>query len=256
MSFFLAALSLGFLGSFHCLGMCGPIALSLPVHHAGTFKKIILILTYNFGRILTYSTFGLIAGSIGQSVALAGYQQILSITIGALLLLSVFVPATIQSKIKITSIAFNFFNRVKNELSKLFLKKGNGSLFLIGLLNGLLPCGLVYMGIAGAIATGSAVQGAGFMALFGLGTVPLMFSLPIAGSFITVNTRNAIRKTVPVMITLTALLLILRGLNLGIPYVSPKIQSQTGDMSCHIEKSVENPKGSIKCSGTNSVHHK
>ncbi len=254
MSFLLAAITLGFLGSFHCVGMCGPIALALPVHSAPPFKKTMLVLSYNIGRMLTYSIFGLLAGLIGQTVVLAGYQQALSIVLGLLLLLMVFLPSNYKNN-SVGSGIFGFFADIKNEFGKLFLKNGHGPLFLIGLLNGLLPCGLVYMGLAGAMSTGNALEGALFMAVFGFGTVPVMLALPLAGGFISVDARNRIRKTVPVIVTLTAVMLILRGLSLGIPYISPSIENPDA-IACHTSVGSVGPKTIIKCIGPSSAHKK
>jgi uncharacterized protein len=227
MAFLLAAISLGFLGSFHCVGMCGPIALALPVHNKPPVLKHVLIVLYNLGRITTYSLFGLIAGIMGQSIAMAGFQQALSITIGVILLTSVLF--TFKNSLS----GSGFFLWIKASLSRLFSKGTRPSLFIVGLLNGFLPCGLVYMGIAGAMATGDVAKGVAFMAAFGLGTAPLMFALPVIGSSLTSSSKNKIRKATPVVVTIMALLLILRGLNLGIPYVSPAISSDKHAVNCH-----------------------
>ena len=151
MSFFIAAISLGLLGSFHCIGMCGPIALALPVHQYPAVKKYAAILLYNVGRILTYTLLGLLFGILGQSFFLGGFQQVFSIAIGVLLLLSVFLIYTKWSGLSKWSFLFQFINSVKVQLAKLFNRKGLQFLFLIVVLNGLLPCGLVYLGIAGAL---------------------------------------------------------------------------------------------------------
>lgn len=234
MLLFITAISLGFLGSFHCVGMCGPIALALPIGNSSSFGRIISVLIYNTGRILTYSLFGIIFGSIGQTFSLFGYQQLLSITLGLLILLGLILPSKLVSKITGNQLIYSFFNRLKSKLSSLFLKEGKKSLFLIGLLNGLLPCGLVYMAVAGAIASGNILNGALFMAVFGLGTAPVMMALPLAGNYLSVSFRAKIRKTVPIMIGFMAVLLILRGLNLGIPFVSPKMEKEKGPLpTCH-----------------------
>lgn len=234
MEFIIAAISLGFLGSFHCIGMCGPIALALPVNNKTTFQKTMLISTYNLGRILTYSIFGLLFGLIGQGFAIAGYQQMLSVIIGAIILIGLLVPEKHTHKYKFTSKTISIFSKIKNHLQRLFQTQSKPSFFLIGLLNGLLPCGLVYMGIAGAIATGNSLHGMLFMAVFGFGTLPIMFSLPFVGNMISLPIRNKIRKTVPVIVGMMAILLVIRGLNLGIPYISPKIDSTTNSFTlCH-----------------------
>ena len=251
MSFLLAALSLGFLGSFHCIGMCGPISLALPVYKFSPIKKTLLVLLYNLGRMTTYATFGAIVGGLGHGVVLAGYQNSLSITLGVLILAGLVFPKVFSATGKIGRSVYPLFNSIKARLSRLLKQDAASSLFTVGLLNGILPCGLVYMGLAGATATGSSLDGALFMFVFGAGTVPVMLSLPLAGSFITVDARNKIRKTVPFVVGLTAVLLVFRGLELGIPYVSPAAPTATS-ASCH-NLSNHAQHNAITCTGQNSA---
>ena len=225
MNIFLTALTLGFLGSFHCVGMCGPIALALPLNCESLFSKITGSLLYNAGRIFTYALFGGFFGLIGQSIVVAGYQQGLSITLGTAILIMALLPKRIANKFRITSMMFSYIGSVKEKLKKLFKKNSYSSLFFIGTLNGLLPCGLVYLGIAGAIATGNTISGSFFMAVFGMGTVPAMITIALISSSININFRKKVSKVVPVFTVAMALLLILRGLNLGIPYVSPEMSA-------------------------------
>lgn len=232
MELFVAAISLGLLGSFHCIGMCGPIAVALPVHHYGTFKKYSGIFLYNLGRVLTYMILGLLFGSLGQSFFMGGFQQLLSISIGVLLLVSVLLAQTNWFIKPQLGIIYKLINSVKQQLSQLFSKKGLHVLFCMGLLNGLLPCGLVYLGIAGSMATGSYSKGAEFMLYFGLGTLPVMYAVTFLGQFITLKFRNYIRQSMPYVVGLMAVLLILRGLNLGIPYISPTFEKQSHTISC------------------------
>ncbi len=235
MTIFWTALTLGFLGSFHCVGMCGPIALALPLNRESLFSKISGALLYNFGRAFTYALLGALFGLLGQSFVFAGYQQALSITIGVLILIMVFLPSKISNRFKLTSFIYFYMGKVKQKLAILFKKSGYSSLFFIGTLNGLLPCGLVYLGIAGAISTGNSLDGGFFMFLFGLGTLPAMLALALLSSSISVNFRSRFNKAVPVFVVFMALLLILRGLNLGIPYVSPEMSSTAPKCSkcCH-----------------------
>ncbi len=236
MEWIIAALTMGFLGSFHCVGMCGPIALALPVGHFSGSSKIAAILLYNIGRIITYAAFGVLFGLIGQSFALAGFQQIMSLVIGCILLIVVLFPYSWSQKMRIAK--WNgLVNKVKMKLGLLFKQRSFSTLFSIGLLNGLLPCGLVYIAIAGSIAVADTAKGALFMALFGAGTIPAMFTITIVKDFISLNVRNKIQKAVPVFVGVMALLLILRGLNLGIPYISPKVQKgECTKMSCCAKK--------------------
>jgi uncharacterized protein len=223
MQFITIAISLGFLGSFHCIGMCGPIAMALPASRETGFKKIAGSILYNAGRVVTYGFLGLLFGLLGKGFIIAGYQQALSITLGVLVLAIVLLPQRYVSKFGFTRVLFSFIGRLKQKLGLLFSKKSYSSVFSIGLLNGLLPCGLVYMGVAGAIATGDALKGSAFMMAFGLGTLPAMVFIALASQLITINMRNKMRKAVPVFVVTMACMLILRGMNLGIPYLSPEL---------------------------------
>lgn len=235
MSLFIAAITLGFLGSFHCVGMCGPIALALPLNSHTVFSKISGAIVYNSGRIITYALMGAFFGLVGESFVIAGYQQTLSIAIGVALLIMVLLPNHWFSQMKIMSLIYKATAKLKMQLGRLFHKSSYPSLFFIGTLNGLLPCGLVYLGIAGSIATGNSMNGSVFMAVFGLGTLPAMLAVSLFSSSIGFEVRNKIRKVVPVFVAATALLLILRGMNLGIPYLSPEISGKTivQETCCH-----------------------
>ncbi|MGF2412772.1 sulfite exporter TauE/SafE family protein [Ferruginibacter sp.] len=217
----IAAFAMGLLGSFHCVGMCGPLALSLPINSDSFWSKFSGALLYNAGRIVTYSLFGLVFGAIGKSVALFGYQQWLSVILGVLIIVFVILPKRVSS-FSGNNYVMQFFEKIRAALGQLFFKKNNASLFSIGLLNGLLPCGLVYMAAAGAVATGDIANSVIFMAFFGLGTLPVMWSVAFFGNYVSIGIRQKIRKAYPYMMMLMACLLILRGMGLGIPYVSPK----------------------------------
>lgn len=225
MEYILAAISIGFLGSFHCIGMCGPIALALPVHRQSPSRKTVSILSYQLGRIATYSLLGLLFGFIGQSFALFGFQQILSLVLGSLILLALLIPKRFLNAFSPTRHLYALFAGLKQRMARLFQQRSIASFFGIGLLNGLLPCGLVYMAIAGAIATGDVFKGMLFMAFFGTGTLPMMFSLSYTSHILSVKTRHLIHKAVPLLTGVMAVLLILRGLNLGISYISPRLDT-------------------------------
>jgi sulfite exporter TauE/SafE len=217
----IAAFTMGLLGSFHCVGMCGPLALSLPLNNDSFWSKFSGGLLYNAGRIVTYSAFGLVFGIIGKSFALFGFQQWLSIIVGVLIILFVILPKRMVA-IGNTNVVITYFARLRSSLGRLFLQKKYASLFSIGLLNGLLPCGLVYMAAAGAVATGDIRYSVVFMAFFGLGTLPMMWSVAFFGNYVSLGIRQKIRRAYPFIVTMMACLLILRGMGLGIPYVSPK----------------------------------
>jgi len=202
--------------------MCGPLALSLPLKDDSVWSKFSGGLLYNTGRIVTYSLFGLVFGIIGKSVALFGFQQWLSITLGILIIVFVILPKRVAS-FSNNNFATKYLERLRSALGRLFSNKNNSSLFSIGLLNGLLPCGLVYMAAAGAVATGNIINSIFFMAFFGLGTLPMMWSIAFFGNYVGIGLRQKIRRAYPYMMTLMACLLILRGMGLGIPYVSPRV---------------------------------
>ncbi|MBL7918340.1 MAG: sulfite exporter TauE/SafE family protein, partial [Bacteroidia bacterium] len=158
----ISALTIGFLGSFHCIGMCGPIAMALPISQTNFFGKTGSLFLYHFGRSTSYSLLGLIAGGFGQSLLFLNAQRFFSIFLG-LVILIVLGLTYLKGKAVLGSKIFNGFNKIKSRLSALLTKQGYINVFTIGLLNGLLPCGLVYMAMAGAAASANVFQGAMFM---------------------------------------------------------------------------------------------
>lgn len=234
------ALIFGLLGSFHCVGMCGPIAFLLPVDRSNNFKKLGQIFLYHFGRILAYSILGLVFGLLGNSLNLFGFQQQLSIIIGVLMLLVIFLPQKTFNKYNFSKPVFKIISKVKSALGKELKKKTPDTFLTIGFLNGFLPCGLVYMAIFGAIASGNAFQGSLYMALFGLGTVPLMTSAIYLGNFLNAQVRQRIRRAIPVFVVIIGCLFIVRGLGLGIPYISPKPITETVDANYNCHTTSEN----------------
>lgn len=223
----IAAFILGFTGSFHCVGMCGPVALSLPVQHLTGFRKLIGILFYNLGRIGAYALLGIVFGWLGKQFYLGGLQQGLSIALGLLLLLAVVVRYTGQQWNLSKYFPTLFSNGIKRQLGTLLRQQKLNTLFAIGFLNGLLPCGLVYLAIAGAVSTGSITKGMLFMALFGAGTFPAMAGVAWFSHLFSISLRNKMRQLIPVVIAVMGVLLLLRGLNLGIPYISPVMHAGT-----------------------------
>lgn len=217
----LSALVLGLMGSFHCAGMCGPIAIALPLHGNTIPQKIFGGTLYNLGRTLTYGVMGAIFGLLGQGVEMIGFQQKISIIMGAIMILSVIFPSLFRNQYNMDKSWFSLVGKLKKSIGKLFSVRSFSSLFFIGLLNGLLPCGLVYMAIAGAIGTGEVVLGSLYMIMFGLGTIPMMLSIAIAGNILSVAVRRKINRLIPVLVVVVGIFFILRGLSLGIPYLSP-----------------------------------
>ncbi len=233
---FLSAIIFGLLGSFHCIGMCGPIAFMLPVDRNKPVKTFFQILSYHFGRLFTYSLIGLLFGFLGKGFYFFGFQQQLSIIVGVSMILVVLFPKIFQ-KINFSKSVSKVIFKIKNSLGKELKKKGNDTFFTIGFLNGFLPCGLVYMAIFGALATSNAFSGSLYMFLFGLGTIPLMTAVAYLGRFAKGNFRKNIQKAIPILVIFIGTLFILRGLGLGIPYVSPLkpilSSAASGVTGCH-----------------------
>ncbi len=221
----LTGLAIGFFGSFHCVGMCGPIALILPVAGKTFAIRLLSRILYNIGRIITYSALGFLFGLLGSRFVISGFQQYMSIAIGIIILIYLLLPRKIKTKIIQFGFVLQFNAKIKNSLGYFIKSKSVFSLFVIGLINGLLPCGFVYMGLSGAIALGEPHNSMLFMTFFGLGTFPAMLITSMAGNKINLSLRKKINKIIPYLAALMAVLFILRGLNLGIPYVSPKLKT-------------------------------
>ncbi|RAJ16412.1 sulfite exporter TauE/SafE family protein [Olleya aquimaris] len=231
----LSAIIFGLLGSFHCVGMCGPIAFMLPVDRSNSFKKVSQITAYHIGRLLAYSIIGLVFGLIGKSLYIFGLQQKLSIIIGALMIVVIIFPYKKIGQHLIVKPIFKAVGFVKKQMGQALKKKTADTFLTIGFLNGFLPCGLVYMAVFGAIATGTALQGSLYMAFFGLGTIPLMTTAIYLGKFLNTTIKQRIQKVIPVFVVVIGALFILRGLGLGIPFISPSpvVEMVQSSIDCH-----------------------
>lgn len=221
----------GLLGSFHCIGMCGPIAIALPKTNNLVFSRLL----YNFGRVITYSMLGLLFGLLGSRLEMFGLQRIISISLGVLIILTVITPISYRIKLSNKLGLYKLVGILKMYFGRMFKNHSNSSMLVIGMLNGLLPCGFVYIGITGAIAVGDTLNGMLFMTMFGLGTLPVMLGTSLIGSVINLNIRQKLTRLLPAFSLILAAIFILRGLNLGIPYISPKLEhkSVNKEVICH-----------------------
>lgn len=215
------ALILGLLSSFHCIGMCGPIAMMLPVDRNNQAKKVLQLCTYHIGRLLAYASLGLLFGLLGKGFFLAGMQQQLSIIVGVLMIAFTLIPERKLANYNFSKPIYKLISKVKSALGKQFKKKSYSSFLTIGLLNGYLPCGMVYVALFGALAMANVQMGMAYMLLFGLGTVPMMSLVVMLSNLLSNPMRNSIQKLIPIFTIVIGMLFILRGLNLDIPYVSP-----------------------------------
>ncbi len=166
---FIPGFFLGAISSFHCVGMCGPLAISLPLAQFSPAKKVSGILLYNLGRVVTYSFIGLIFGFLGRQIYIAGFQQFFSITIGVIIL-SFFILSIFKRKLSVFKPANKYYMTIQSLVVKFMTHQGLSGMFVTGIANGLLPCGMVYLAITGALATSNVLYGMEFMAAFGIGT--------------------------------------------------------------------------------------
>lgn len=205
------AFTLGLFGSFHCIGMCGPIALSLPGRSNSRVHMLFRALLYNSGRIVTYAFIGFLFGVLGMGATIAGYQNILSIILGVLIIVfSLFTKIPAPTGLK--ALYNRFTKNITFLISSIFRENTRFGPFLIGLLNGLLPCGLVVTALAAALITSTALHSSLYMALFGLGTLPIMFLMSIAPGFISPQIRSKLRPFSTYFAIIIGIFLIYRGI--------------------------------------------
>jgi sulfite exporter TauE/SafE len=222
--FLITAFMLGLVGSLHCAGMCGPLVLAITAASPGRF--LLGRVAYNTGRILTYCAMGLVFGLLGKSFLVVGIQRWASIGLGIALLLGLFASRKLALWRPVTALV----ERLKSSMSVLLRQRSLASLVLLGLLNGLLPCGLVYVACAGAAAAGGIVSGVAYMVAFGAGTVPMLLGISLSGKLVPLTLRLRLRKAIPVSVFVLAAILVLRGMSLGIPYISPDLSG--GSVAC------------------------
>lgn len=222
-SLMLLAFLTGLFSSLHCVGMCGPIALALPKGYKGRSAFVGSRLLYNFGRTLTYIALGIVVGLFGESIAFSGYQQGISIALGIALLIAGLLSLNNENRFLALPFLDKFMLRLRKALGKRLGNPSPKATLSIGVLNGFLPCGFVYLALSGAAISGNVLDAASYMALFGIGTMPLMLSVSLMGGLVRPEWRRRLRPVMHVFVLAFATLLILRGMNLGIPYISPEL---------------------------------
>ena len=217
------AFIMGFGGSFHCIGMCGPIVLALPVSDTRSFQFAASRVLYNGGRIISYMLMGGVFGFLGGKVILFGLQQFLSITIGVLIIVFLVIPTQLRNQLTYLPIVRKRIIILQQSMRNLFAKNTKSSFLFIGILNGFLPCGFVYIGLSQASLSGNFFNGMLVMLMFGIGTFPAMLGASVFGKLISIEARRKMTRIIPYMAAVLAIIFIMRGMNLGIPYLSPKL---------------------------------
>lgn len=216
------AFFIGLFGSLHCIGMCGPLAFAVPAMGSNKLLLVWNKLVYQLGRVISYTLLGLLIGLIGRQLWLLGLQRTVSILSGLFILF-----AGLTSILKLRTSRGNvttpgFFNR-----AMVYALRQRWGHLLVGILNGFLPCGFVYLALTGALNTHSAVSSAVYMFWFGVGTVPLMLVAAVGSGFLTASLRRQLNRLVPYFMLLLGVWFVLRGLELDIPYLSPAVQGST-----------------------------
>jgi sulfite exporter TauE/SafE len=217
------AFFIGLFGSVHCIGMCGPLAFAIPSFHTRWWMVVVDKFIYNAGRVITYTLLGLLIGLLGRQLWLADMQQGVSIVSGILIIMAGF-----SRMFKVKFSQSKLMPKLAAPINKLigFALKHKAGHFAVGLLNGFLPCGFVYLALIGAVNTSSPYSSAQYMFWFGIGTFPLMLLATVSMGFIGPRVRNRINKAMPYLMVCLGLWFVLRGLGLNIPYLSPATQSQ------------------------------
>ena len=224
------------MSSFHCVGMCGPIALALPIHQGSKGRQILGLLTYNFGRITTYAALGASIGAIGGAVMWVGYLRYLSIVAGVLMLLYVLWPARLDRVLRVPAIWQRAVSRLKSGMGQYLRSKKLSGWAALGMLNGLLPCGLVYLALISSVATGSFLNGAAYMFAFGLGTLPAMMAVGFFKQWFSPTLRSRMRRLTPVLMAVAGIWLVGRGLMIQLPSLLPSSGAPTEIPLCHSGK--------------------
>ena len=229
-----SAFFLGLLSSLHCVGMCGPLALALPIRNLSPARRALAGLSYHGGRIFMYTLAGAVFGLFGRGVYLAGWQQQFSILLGVLIIAITSFDRFGARRSRSGVTGMGFLASIQGTILRLWNAPGRTKFFLLGMANGLLPCGMVYLAIAGALTRTNVFESAGFMTSFGIGTLPLLLALQYTGNRLGLPARARLRRAIPVLTIAIGLLLILRGLDLGIPFLSPAMAASPGrPISCH-----------------------
>ncbi|PWS33180.1 sulfite exporter TauE/SafE family protein [Pedobacter paludis] len=213
------AFLMGLFGSLHCAVMCGPIMLGMPFKKRTLFQTGLQLLLYQFGRILVYTILGIMVGALGHSIKIFSNQKTLSIVIGVLLVLFTLLQFNKHHKNQFLKIQLNLLNPISQLMNKAFNLPLWG--LFVGMLNGIIPCGMVYLALATAMNISNIKYGATFMFLFGLGTSPLMMMISLGGIFLKKYIHFNTNKLIPWFIFFMGLLFILRSADLGIPFLSP-----------------------------------
>ena len=228
------AFGLGIAGSLHCLGMCGPLVLaSNQAHRTDTMGRLLHVGVYHFGRVMTYGLLGILLGSIGHVIAIGSFQKVFTILSGLILILIFLMSLDLEKLLFKSSSYRDAYYRVQNKISGLFSNLMKKSPLFIGIFNGLLPCGLVYLALMGSLTTGSPAVGWLFMIAFGAGTLPMMLSVHLGVTMIQFKKVGSLRRIFPILHLLMGLYLVYRGWVVDMPMEMDFYSAIKNPIMCH-----------------------
>jgi len=226
--------TLGLFGSLHCVGMCGPLAIAFSNRDGNSHARNVLsALSYNLGRTVTYSLLGLFWGAVGSFLFFADLQRLISVVLGVLLIISFIFTIDIDSTLSNYKLLNRYYSRIRSLISSMMQKSQDYHPFQLGMANGLLPCGLVYLALAGALATGSLIGGMWFMFSFGLGTLPMLFALTTGLGLFPLSIRQGFRKVLPYVTLAFGCFLIYRGIMVEMPVELDFWEALKNPVMCH-----------------------
>jgi sulfite exporter TauE/SafE len=226
------ALSIGFFGSLHCAGMCGPLALVFCSHQTGK-GSILPGVFYNIGRVITYMILGLVFGLIGSVFAMANIQMLVSVVLGVIMIFSFFLSIDLDRAIAASWLGRKVYQPVKLQLGYFLSRASSKPPILLGMLNGILPCGMVYIALAGAMSMPGIENAAIFMMFFGLGTFPMMMIFSSGIQWVRPSWRLRFQKILPYVTLLFGCALIYRGISTHIPEELNFWQMLKNPIMCH-----------------------
>ncbi len=228
------AISLGFLGSLHCIGMCGPLAAGmLGRKNENGIQALWSALGYNVGRTIGYIIIGLLFGLIGSMVAFAGIQKAISIGLGVIMVLFFLFSINPDHLISNHRWLRTFYAKVSTALARLTQKTTHVPAISLGFINGFLPCGLVYLAVAGALSLSNIWGSMGFMMFFGLGTFPAMMAMSMSHKMVSIKNRISMRKIYPIVTLVMGVYLIYRGLMSEMPLELNFFEALKNPVMCH-----------------------
>lgn len=219
-----ASFIIGLLGSWHCIGMCGPIALMIPGSKGK--NRLLSISLYHGGKLLTYMLIGSFFGLVPALTNSFFVQAIITIFVGIVMLLIAGMPLILNSIEKFGFTKFQKFFKLKTKLAKLIKTDKIEFSFYIGVLNGFIPCGLVYFAALGAISQPTFVSSILFMLFFGLGTIPLMFLFLLLPGILKPSTRNYLNKFRQVGFAAVAVIMLWKGFSNIHTSIQPPLEGE------------------------------